>query len=423
MATWMTLLATLPSGCATVPAPDSRHQSSLGRVAIVAAARDPVIQLKGFPQSKGAGVAAGAGGTFLSCMSGLGSGGCSGPYCGAAIVLFIGACGVAGIVGGVAGGVEAPHAAEVAGARHTIDTALDTSTIQESLSGQVISNALTNGVSLTAIAPDNARAAARSHDYRPLAAEADTIVEVALTDVHLDGAGLNSPLQLTMQAHVRLVQAADNSEKFAADYAYDGASHSFAEWTKNKAERLIHALQEGYETLGTHISDSTFLLYPLPDRKPRTPCTLCVYFGLAALDPITRGVAGNETAFDFITGPNWSPVKSVRPTLRWDHFPRDRDLKAAPGEMARVKNVRYDLIIARERYLKPAEVVYRRDGLPEPQHTLDAPLLRNSRYFWTVRARFELDGRLRVTEWGATSYQAFGKQTALSPWSYRFKTP
>lgn len=423
MASWMSLLAALPSGCATVPAPDTRHQSSLGRVAVVAAARDPVIQLKGFPQSKGAGVAAGAGGTFLSCMSGLGSGGCSGAYCGAAIVLFIGACGVAGIVGGVAGGMVAPHAAEVAGARHTIDAALDTSTIQESLSGQVISNALANRVSLAAISPDNARAASHSHDYRSLATEADTIIEVALTDVHLDGASLDSPLQLTMQTHVRLVQAADNAEKFAADYTYEGESHPFAEWSKNKAERLIHGLQDGYATLGMHIYDSAFLLYPLPDRKPRTPCTLCVYFGLAAIDPITRGEPSNETAFDFITGPNWSPVKSVRPTLRWDRFPRDGDLTAAPDEMARVKNVRYDLIIARERYLKPAEVVYRRDGLSEAQYTLDVPLLRHSRYFWTVRARFELDGRLRVTEWGSTQYQAFRRQTALSSWSYRFKTP
>jgi hypothetical protein len=92
-------------------------------------------------------------------------------------------------------------------------------------------------------------------------------------------------------------------------------------------------------------------------------------------------------------------------------------------DMGRVKNVRYDLIIVRERNLAPAEVVYRREGLPEAHHALETSLSSGTHYFWTVRARFELDSRERVTEWGSTHYMARERYSAPSHLSYRFKTP
>jgi hypothetical protein len=91
--------------------------------------------------------------------------------------------------------------------------------------------------------------------------------------------------------------------------------------------------------------------------------------------------------------------------------------------MARVAKVSYDLVIAREQDLAPAEIVYRRAGLPVPEHRLESPLQPKTRYFWTVRARFELDGAPRVTGWGTTHYAARDTMTAPSRFSYRFRTP
>jgi hypothetical protein len=116
-------------------------------------------------------------------------------------------------------------------------------------------------------------------------------------------------------------------------------------------------------------------------------------------------------------------VSGLQPTLRWQRFPRESDLQAAPAEMARVKNVSYDLVIAREHELAPAEIVYRRNGLSTPAHHLETPLAPHTGYFWTVRARFELDGRERVTEWGTTHYLARDWLTSPSRFSYCFKTP
>jgi len=46
-----------------------------------------------------------------------------------------------------------------------------------------------------------------------------------------------------------------------------------------------------------------------------------------------------------------------------------------------------------------------------------------TRYFWTMRARFELDGATRVTGWGSNHYMGRDSMTAPSRFSYRFRTP
>jgi len=44
------------------------------------------------------------------------------------------------------------------------------------------------------------------------------------------------------------------------------------------------------------------------------------------------------------------------------------------------------------------------------------------RHFWTMRARFELDGATRVTGWGSDHYMGRDSMTAPSRFSYRFRT-
>jgi hypothetical protein len=90
--------------------------------------------------------------------------------------------------------------------------------------------------------------------------------------------------------------------------------------------------------------------------------------------------------------------------------------------MSRVTNIRYDLRIAREEDSAPAEVVYRREGLPAPEHRLEQSLASATRYFWTVRARFELDGRTQLTEWSGTRPDPGAQLDAPSRISFRFRT-
>lgn len=126
-----------------------------------------------------------------------------------------------------------------------------------------------------------------------------------------------------------------------------------------------------------------------------------------------------------------SQVDTLRPTFRWERFPRAKDLEElAPHAGERIAAVSYELrlwkvgkefsgklerpgtpgwIGAADDYkyswghecrdTDPGELVYSQQGLLNPEHTLETPLRLNSLYFWTVRAHFMLDGKRRATEW------------------------
>jgi hypothetical protein len=335
-----------------------------------------------------------------------------------ALIFMLGVCGIASAVGAALGGAQAPGAGEVSAAEAAFAKVFYAKTIQESLRGQTVAAALGKGTSLQSVSPESAQAAAQLRDYRSLAAEeVDTVVEVALTRAGTVGAGVNEPLLLRMEARVRVIRTGDNAEVFFTHYLHLGQRLKLSEWLANQGEPLLRGLEAGYESLGSHIHDEVFLLYPFPDLKPRNVLFALVAFGLAPIYPDMWQLGGPVDVRI-----SWPAVKDLQPTLRWQGFPRNFDVETSPEEMSRVKNVRYDLVIAQERNLAAAETVYRREGLSEAVHTVEKPLSPGTRYFWTVRARFELDGRQRVTDWGQW-FVASGKATAPSQWSYRFKTP
>ncbi len=108
------------------------------------------------------------------------------------------------------------------------------------------------------------------------------------------------------------------------------------------------------------------------------------------------------------------PVDSLQPTLRWESFPRSKDLEQKIGQ---VENVVYQLRILGK------EFTYARDDLREPCHRMDVPLKPSEKYLWTVRACFELKGENRCTVWGALSKWEYWTFSHPNSWSYRFQTP
>lgn len=426
LCTGLCLALLLQAGCAgrlpTAAAADTRQQGQLGRVAVIAAARQPQIHLEGFARNKISGAAGTAGSTFVHCLEPIGHSNCSGDFCGAVLILWFGVCGVAGVVGGVVGAVKAPSGHAVRQAEGGLHKAVEAGEIQEALRRQVEQAAVAHGDAAVSVDAQVVRAAARGGDYRPLAdSGVDSVLEVALSEVSTLGPAIDQPLQLLMQARVRLIRTADNRELRADEFLYQGERNLQAQWSAASGTRLVQALQAGYEALGTHIHEHVFMLYPFPDRRMLASDGRSTAFGLAPLSPPNIDRQPRESPRS--RQQDWSRVTSSQPTLRWQAFPRPGDLRAAPSDMRRIDQVRYDLVIAEERHLAPARIVYRSEGLSEPKHTLLSPLRPRSHYFWSVRARFVLDGRQRVTEWSASQPSASNRLVSPSQDSYRFRTP
>lgn len=303
---------------------------------------------------------------------------------------------VATPVGAVTGALEAPDAQMRELAKANFSVPLNAQAIQETLRDKFIAAARKQGSRFAIIS------SAQVNDYKALADEGvDTVLEIAVTHIGLEGVGANPPLRLTMQAHAKVIRTGTGQEIFSDDYYYWGEDHRLANWSANGAEQLARALNSGYQSLAANMYDYIFLLYPYPDRQIHRGV-----FGLVGTEPPRPGIFHHYSAVD-----------SLQPTLGWEAFPRPSDVAIEPKDMGRAKNVHYDLSIARIAQPAPDQVVYRREGLPRSEHKIEIPLSPSTLYSWSVRARFELDGRQRVTEW-STPFQ----QGALS---YRqvFQTP
>jgi len=140
---------------------------------------------------------------------------------------------------------------------------------------------------------------------------------------------------------------------------------------------------------------------------------------------------------------DWPKVDSLQPTLRWQGFPGEHQQflggRVSPFvavDPASVRDVTYDLRIWTVRGRMPGDLVYEIDGLKEPSHRLGRALKPDAEYYWSVRARFNLDGQSRTSEWSLAQIpcppeyriecaRGVSRQTGNIPElnHYRFKTP
>ena len=128
-------------------------------------------------------------------------------------------------------------------------------------------------------------------------------------------------------------------------------------------------------------------------------CSKTTIHGITPISPI----AGLSYVSD------QSPVvKSLQPTFRWE--PVDE------------RDARYDLIIHESHVLGAVgREVYYREGLQEPEHTLDVSLQPDREYYWSVRVR----RGDQVSEWSRFDYwQAVGCIINTNEFPFfQFRTP
>ena len=159
---------------------------------------------------------------------------------------------------------------------------------------------------------------------------------------------------------------------------------------------------------------------------------LVVFFVLAGCSTVT--IAGLKPIYPQPvrgdSGEDIFEVDSLQPTFRWESFPRPEDLRnVEDGLLGRFHNVTYDLKIWRVQDGLPVQAIYSREGLPEPSHKIEKPLVPSTEYVWSVRARFEVDGGTRVTEWAGIWRSRIDQRSSVvpnhpnHPTYYRFKTP
>jgi hypothetical protein len=213
----------------------------------------------------------------------------------------------------------------------------------------------------------------------------DDALEIGIDEIGFAGGeGSNPSIALFLKGHYRLVDLSNKSELYSADLSCKGSEHAFDEWTANDAQLVKYEVDRCYHTFSSEILEKPFVLV---DSNSLT-------WHASQYCMLKPEYPPFEVNFAYI--PAVVEVDSLRPTLRWQAFPRPSDQEYYVNQ---INNVSYDLKIWHANLNQLGELVYSKEGIITPFHTLESDLKSSARYYWTVRARFILEQQKRVTQW------------------------
>ncbi len=242
-----------------------------------------------------------------------------------------------------------------------------------------------------------------SIDYLPLFLKGlDTVIEFEIIKITLEEAGLtDTPVFITLEIKSKLINTEDNRVLNSTDKKINSDAHSYQEWISNDFKLLRDECDTLLKVMVVnHIDEHLFLYYPILPAGISKDTTKreAPYYVLNAYHPkpIFATPDMREISFKEYERVNGSsrryvPIKEQKPLLKWEPFPWDYD--QMPPK--RFSDVVYDLEI----YAYEGQLVYTKEGVKENEHRVEKALSPGGKFFWTVRARFKLDGKLRFTEW------------------------
>jgi hypothetical protein len=92
------------------------------------------------------------------------------------------------------------------------------------------------------------------------------------------------------------------------------------------------------------------------------------------------------------------------------------------ASMVKIENIIYELRVWNTTAGRSGKLIYARKDLTQTVHRLQRPLEPGSRYLWSVRAHFLLNGRPRAIEWSMAGY-ALRNEAVPNESCLRFQTP
>ena len=196
------------------------------------------------------------------------SGGAGNPYY---VFILLAASVVGATVGGVTGTVigaaQAEPAEKVTSSESQLRAALANLKLQESLCDCMVQAAECKvGARLSPVAGLGPASPEEKVVYTDFAGKGiDTVVEVSVTDIGLDGPwDVNPPIAFFMRAHVRVVRTSDGTQVYDASFRYRGNAQTFSEWAADGAAPFQAELDRACRFLAEKAVEEIFMLHLLP---------------------------------------------------------------------------------------------------------------------------------------------------------------
>jgi hypothetical protein len=425
------------------------NRSSDYPVGIISAHFPPKAGIDFVITGKGTGASAGAVGGVATCAELLGGGGEG------SVLAFLLCAPIGAAVGAIGGAVTAPSADEVESAEDRMLRQLKPLAAQIKLAESVKDYFSSEEENLTIVIADElqgSRLEDADREFEP--AELGTfrtILEVAVLEILFTGPGRkNTPACLEMKARATKWDGYTGKKLDMIETTYKGACLPVDTWTSEDGKSIITEIQNGYLFFTEAIVDELFLVY-VPDVdtasleqdiERKVP-----FFVLAPIQPrLSKDLYSTENifamkrkeAFSF-GGWDFFEITNLSPNFSWEALPRPFD--KFPEHSAKPDDVTYELRIyeGHKNGMFKIKLVYAVRDIKHSNYLFPRNLKPCSWYFWTVRARFKLDGITRVTEWGGTydtelisystssirrgQHSLFTEGVRLHHFYYPFRTP
>ena len=220
----------------------------------------------------------------------------------------------------------------------------------------------------------------------------DVALAVSVLEIGFQGGKGKDPLlSFFMNTRISAFRASDGRQLQDDIFKYASPQRRFSEWSENGSLALREALQAGYDQTAEAAIEKYFLLYEVKMDSIWSGEQHCM---LKPLDPPQRSLEF------FSTQLNFAELTSLPPTLKWEPFPRDKDIETdSKGVLNKIKDITYELKVWRGNDWTPRELIYHRSGIAVPEHLVDTAMQSGIEYYWAVRAHFKLDGQERLTRW------------------------
>lgn len=400
------------AGCTTVPKPPSTAtRTGLGRVAVVALPSSPRVEFHTFAKGWAAGATkGGAQGLvtgLLSAIVDLNRNPPTGPYAGVFTLVGLAVEGaVATVVYGVAGGVESVPVKTARRVEGKLRAELGAVRLADDLVGRFLTVAGRrrdlDRYGLTSVAASGGTSGREALS----AAGISTTLAMQVTEAGFRGGSrLDPTVRFYLNAHVRLLDTATGTEVYARDFQYLSRARQFEDWFAAGSAAFATTFDEALDRLSDRIADEIFLTTKFPFESGILALPGRSEFGSCWFYPIEPAAHYTSLWYSFSHNApgvhlRYTRVDSPEPLLRWEPFPRPRDLTPDHASvLSRISDVSYDVKIWEAVDDYPDRLVYDVGGLAEPAYRPSPPLQAGTRYFWTFRARYKLAGEPQVTRW------------------------
>lgn len=411
---WFCFLLSAVISCTVLPKPPTEKiRGEWGSVVIAPARFTPATNFEAFAIGKTKGVAKGA--TIGAGMGAVHAALLAVSFGGPSAVVIAPYLAVISVpvfaTGGVAlGGFSSVTVEDAKAVNAIIQKNLKALNIQTTLAGLVAKSAR-NDVGLVLSINKNVGPAVHKEkvDYSDQAQRGlGGVLEIATTEVGFDGAG--KTLQFFMVVRARFIRLGDGEQLYDREFVYESDPYDGTNWAANNAALFEAELYRAYASIAESIVEQVFLMTTLPletsfrdpNQKKSSFLSSIAGFGACGLAWRLPPREFCPTIFD-MDHKEWNRFPEIAtrtPTLEWEPFPRVIDQHPRYAALFNtVSNIRYDLRIWKVASNFPPQLVYECRALTDPKHTLDKPLEPGTHYFWSIRARFDVNGKTRSTRW------------------------